>query len=115
MSQTPASSASVRRPDSRLPRFAALAAVPSFFVGISLITYWNTRTLRSSAGWVAHTYEVIGALDDVLSLMKDAETGQRGFIITGDDRYLDPYNTALAGIDTRIAEVTRLVSDNPNQ
>lgn len=79
------------------------------------MTYWNTRTLRESARWVTHTYEVIDALDDILSLMKDAETGQRGFIVSGDEKYLEPYNTALASIDQRVEDLTRLTADNENQ
>ena len=46
-----------------------------------------TETDRS----ITHTYLVIGHLDDLLSELKDAETGQRGFIITGDQKYLEPY------------------------
>jgi len=92
-----------------------LAAVITFFIGSSAITYWNSRTLRDSAEWVAHTHEVIVALDDVLSLMKDAETGQRGFVVTGNEDYLGPYNAAIAEIDRRIEDVSQLTADNPEQ
>ena len=40
---------------------------------------------------VAHTHEVLDALEQLISTLKDAETGQRGYLITGEPRYLDPY------------------------
>ncbi len=45
----------------------------------------------------------------LLSLMKDAETGQRGFLLTGDEAYLDPYRAALAGLDPEIAALRDLL------
>ncbi|HET6409198.1 MAG TPA: CHASE3 domain-containing protein, partial [Chthoniobacteraceae bacterium] len=110
-----ASATPAHRPDSRLPRYVALAIVVAFFIGSSAIIYSNTRTLRVSARLVAHTHEVIGALDDLFSLMTSAETGQRGFIVTGDEKYLEPYNAALTRIDSRFDDVIRLTSDNVNQ
>src|SRR5262245_27253331 len=101
--------------ESRLPRLIALFVVIAFFLGTSAITYWNTRTVRESSHWVAHTQEVIVTLEDVLSLMKDAETGQRGFIITGEEKYLEPYNAAIAAIDGRLKEFARLTADSSNQ
>ena len=58
------------------------------------VSFRNTRQLYTDAGLVAHTNEVLDALDDVLSTMKDAETGERGFLLTGDERYLEPYHEA---------------------
>ena len=115
MTQSAVSSAAAPSADSRLPRYVALTVVVGFFIGSSIFGYRNTQTLRESAKWVAHTYEVIATLDDVLSLMKDAETGQRGYIITGDESYLAPYTSALANIDARVDDASRLTADNPNQ
>jgi signal transduction histidine kinase/DNA-binding response OmpR family regulator/CHASE3 domain sensor protein len=92
-----------------------LAVVVAFFIGITSITFRNTRALRESAVWVSHTHEVIVALNDVLALIKDAETSQRGFIITGDEKYLDLYKAAVGSIDKRVDEVARLTVDNPAQ
>ena len=49
---------------------------------------------REDAEWVAHTREVITGLENIFSLMKDAETGFRGYVITGDPRYLEPFDKA---------------------
>ncbi len=115
MSSTQASPSAGHRPESRLPRVITLAAVVAFFIGSAFVSYRNTATLRESARWVAHTQQVIAALDEVMSLMKDAETGQRGFVITGDERYLDPYHAALANIDGRLRDLTQLTADNSTQ
>ena len=57
--------------------------------------YWNTAQLRENDAWVSHTNEVLDALESVVSTMKDSETGGRGHLITGEDRYLEPYNAAV--------------------
>src|SRR5882757_9581440 len=58
------------------------------------LSYKNTRELNKHAQLVTHTNEVLVALEEVVSTTKDAETGQRGYIITGEPSYLAPYNTA---------------------
>ena len=64
---------------------------------------------------VRHTHEVLTALDDVVSLAKDAETGQRGYVITGDHRYLEPHTVATIRIHDRLRDIDRLTRDNPDQ
>jgi CHASE3 domain sensor protein len=115
MSPTPTAPLIARPAESRVPRWISLAMVAALFVGISVVTYWKTRTLRESADWVSHSHRVLGELENVLSLMKDAESGQRGFIITGDERYLEPYNAALRQIDAQVAQLGELISDNAAQ
>ncbi|WP_406698001.1 response regulator [Singulisphaera sp. Ch08] len=95
--------------------FIGVAAVLLVFVISGLVSYFNTRTLNQDARQVTHTHEVLSALGDLLSLMKDAETGQRGYLITGDEKYLEPYFNALARIDQRMGEFGRLVHDKPDQ
>ncbi len=104
-----------RRNTSGLPLFLGLGVVVAFFVSSAAISYYNVRSLQEATGLVGHSHEVIETLEDVLSLMRDAETGQRGFIITGNEKYLAPYTEALPKIDARVADVTRMTADNPNQ
>ena len=68
--------------------FGLLAALILINAGLA---YRNTRQLHEDASLVAHTHEVLDALGDLLSIIKDAETGERGFLITGVRRYLKPY------------------------
>lgn len=65
--------------------------------------------------WVKHTSRVLIELEATLSLIKDAETGQRGYIITGDKSYLEPYNQATAEINRHIEQLQEITLDNPNQ
>jgi methyl-accepting chemotaxis protein len=58
---------------------------------------------------------VLEELTHLLSLMKDAETGQRGFLLTGEESYLEPYSAALGPISSVVANVRELTSDNPSQ
>jgi signal transduction histidine kinase/CheY-like chemotaxis protein/CHASE3 domain sensor protein len=83
-----------------------------FFVGSSVLTFLNTRSLNAGARQVDHSHEVLAALDDVLTLVKDAETGQRGFIITGNDRYLDDHTRAVDRVDARFRDLEQMVHDN---
>ena len=82
---------------------------------IGWVSYRSTSELIDTAGLVTHTHQVIENLDQVISLMKDAETGQRGFLITGEDRYLEPYTSALGQIDKPLKEARELTQDNPNE
>jgi signal transduction histidine kinase/DNA-binding response OmpR family regulator/CHASE3 domain sensor protein len=81
----------------------------------ALISYrsltWRTDTSRL----VAHTFEVTQALEQLLSTFKDAETGQRGYLLTADLNYLAPYEAAVASIAKQGALLQSLVGDNPQQ
>ena len=94
-----------------------------YFIGLILVLlavniwfgYENIHRMRQGSLAVSHTRDVLFALERVLSQMKDAETGQRGFIITGETRYLEPYNTAVAHIDEQLALLENLVKAEPVQ
>ena len=62
---------------------------------IGAVSYQSTGRLMETASWVARTHKILENLEAVLSALKDAESGQRGFIITGEERYLEPYQAAL--------------------
>jgi signal transduction histidine kinase/CHASE3 domain sensor protein len=84
-------------------------------VVIGIVSYLNTRQFIDSNYAVRHSLEVLQELEDVLSVLKDAETGQRGFIITGDESYLEPYNNAVATLDNHIKNVQTLIIDPDQQ
>lgn len=71
--------------------------------------------MSETQDWVTHTHEVLEANERVLSLLKDAETGQRGYLITGQERYLDPFNTAIVAIELGLRSIKALTNDNPKQ
>lgn len=69
----------------------------------------------SNQQWVEHTQRVQLELATVVSLLTDAETGQRGYLYTGEPKYLEPYNIAVQQIDSHFASLAELVADNPKQ
>ncbi len=84
-------------------------------VSIGAASYASTLRAVETAGWVAHTHVVLEKFHALLAALTDAETSQRGFVISGDERYLDPYNAARGRIGALIEEVTTLTQDNPVQ
>lgn len=93
----------------------SLAIVVFFFIAGGLFAFLNTRAILVDAESVTHTHEVLTVLDDLLSLVRDAETGQRGFILTGDEKYLAPYNSAITLIEERLDDAERLMGGNDPQ
>ncbi|MBS0445047.1 MAG: response regulator [Proteobacteria bacterium] len=89
----------------------ALAAV----VIIASVSYLSLRARAGAAQLVSHTVEVIEQLQLVLSTLKDAETGQRGYLLTGAENYLTPYVDAQALIGPRLQAVRKLTADSPQQ
>ena len=92
--------------------FAILLAV---LVINTAVTRQRIAIQDSNQGWVEHTQRVQLELTTVESLLKDAETGQRGYLYTGEAKYLEPYNTAVQQIDSHIATLAELVTDKPQQ
>src|SRR5271154_7392551 len=83
-----------------------LAAVLVFFLISGAVAYLNIRTLREDSQRIVHSHQVITTLDGLLSTVKDAETGQRGFLLTDNERYLEPYNAALVAVTSQLDELS---------
>jgi methyl-accepting chemotaxis protein len=79
------------------------------------LSFWSTSVLLATAERVNHTHQVLEALDAVLSLLADAESGQRGFLLTRKDTYLKPYEDALRDIAQRLKDVRELTKTNAGQ
>lgn len=82
---------------------------------VSIVSYRCTTSLIKNAEWVAHSHRVVESLESVIAQMTNAETGQRGFLLTGMDRYLEPYTNALANVEPKLNELRTLTSDNHDQ
>lgn len=90
-----------------------LATVILFFIGSGYVLYANTRALNQNSMRVTQTHEIIKTLKEFESLIKDAETSQRGFVITGNDSYLVPYQNARTSLYDKL-QVIALLSSNDN-
>jgi PAS domain S-box-containing protein len=92
--------------------FAILLAV---LVIDTAITRRQLAIQDNNQGWVEHTQQIQLELAEFESLLKDAETGQRGYLYTGDPSYLEPYNNAVAQGYPHVARLAELTADNPRQ
>jgi methyl-accepting chemotaxis protein len=86
-----------------------------FLLAIGAVSYDNTSKLVDTSQRVAHAHEVLAALDRSIAGLVDAETGQRGFLLTREDRYLEPYRAALSSLELVNGDLERLVTDSPQQ
>jgi signal transduction histidine kinase/CheY-like chemotaxis protein/CHASE3 domain sensor protein len=84
-------------------------------IASSLLAYYSIFNLKKKAGWVNHTNIVLQQSEKVMSQLKDAETGQRGFLLTGSDFFLKPYFTATENISRILDTLEQLTRDNPKQ
>ncbi|MEM9965441.1 MAG: CHASE3 domain-containing protein, partial [Asticcacaulis sp.] len=91
----------------------ALIFVGIFFVISGFVSYLNIRTVYNNSLQVMRTHDVLVNLTDFLGTMKDAETGQRGYLLTGDAKYLSPYNEARTRAENQLRELEELTADNP--
>ena len=78
----------------------AIAVLTLVVIGIA--GYKSTAHLIENDRWVAHTHEVRTKLADLLSFLKDAETGQRGFVITGDEGFIEPPMAGRDEVERRV-------------
>jgi signal transduction histidine kinase len=97
----------------RLAVAFALAII--LLIANAVISFRATRTLVENNDRVVHTLQVIETLSEVLSAVKDAETSQRGYIITGDSGFLEQYGAAGPQFRAMMDRLKELVSDNKDQ
>ena len=103
------------------PRFKS-ALFPSLLLVAGIIVFLNAwwafqavRTLATNAQWVSHSWQVVHQVERVLGSAVNAETGERGYLISGQRSYLQPYTTAQQELPGELARLQSLISDNPGQ
>ncbi|MDZ8188280.1 MAG: response regulator [Nostoc sp. ChiSLP02] len=89
--------------------------VSVILVAIAGLYYQNTRVSINNRSIIKNSYKKINSLEKLLSQTKDAETGQRGYILTGKEIYLQAYQTALNNADREIIKLKTLTTDLPTQ
>ena len=75
----------------------------------------DLQVMSENEGWVTHTYGVIGEANDILAAAVDMETGMRGYLLAGQDQFLDPYTTGAEKFFELVASLSQTVNDNPAQ
>jgi signal transduction histidine kinase len=99
----------------RAKLFAAFGLVLAFALADAVVSYRMALRLIENERWVTHTHEVLSELEGTLSALKDAETGERGYIITGDESYLAPYKTGIIEVQEHLDSLRSLTVDNARQ
>jgi PAS domain S-box-containing protein len=92
-----------------------LALILLLLLIIAGVSSWNTRLLHENNRWVAHTHEVISAIDLFLLTLQEADSGQKAYLITGNAAYLEPYRTGASKVQLQIDQLRKLTADNPGQ
>src|SRR5262249_25613066 len=100
---------------SRLNPLAGAALALVVLVLNAFLSWYTTRRLVENDRAVSHTHAVLAKVEEVLSTLKDAETGQRGYVITGEPDYLNPYQDAVGRIREEVGELRDLTANNPDQ
>jgi signal transduction histidine kinase len=112
---------STQAPSSRRRRDVGRSIVAAYVVallvfvviGVTAVMYFG-RFGRSSE-WVRHTEQVLAKLSQGIGELKDAQTGQRGYIITRDEQFLEPFERSSTVVRATFDELTMLTADNPAQ
>ena len=90
-------------------------ATTALAAAIVAATFWFSAKGRDDNAWVSHTLEVRDQIDQTGALVRSGEAGERGYLLTGDDRYLAPYEDATRRLPPALEALGQLISDNPRQ
>jgi signal transduction histidine kinase len=92
---------------------AACALLILMWVGV--LSYWSEVRNEQDRQWVTHTLLVVEKLQTIRIDITQAETGQRGYMLTGQDRYLELYREGVSQVRQDMKELPDLVLDNPRE
>ncbi|MGF1776142.1 response regulator [Vibrio nomapromontoriensis] len=91
-------------------------SIPVFLMlAVSIAVFENTQSMVDDSHWVTHTHKAIARAQELLSLTVDMETGERGFLITGNELFLEPFHQSLSIWEGKLQILSEQVSDNPSQ
>jgi signal transduction histidine kinase len=100
----------------KIGQIQILLAIAFFVTLLSVyVTHRNVEQKKESTSLLIHTQYTIQTTEELLALVTDAETGQRGYILTADTAYLQPYLLALNKIQDKIHELRQLTARMPRQ
>ena len=92
--------------------FATIALILG---GVGGIVYRTVGGFVDDAARVTNAHEVLQTLGTTMALLADAESGQRGYVITGRAEYLEPYHSAQAQLEDALEHLAALTTDHPAQ
>lgn len=100
----------------REKRFILVFFVLLSFLAVSaVVSQRSTRKLIENGRLVSHTQEVLGSLDEIYATLTESESGQRGYLLTGDEIYLAHYHHDIDLLPRQLDKIQKLTADNPLQ
>ena len=107
-------------PERSLRHARRIAAIAFTLAAVTLLaaigsSFRNTERLVVDADWRQHTFQVIAEIRGLLNALIDAQTGERGYLVTGDARFLAPWRAGVAAVPAHLAALRTLTADNPRQ
>lgn len=119
---TPDPKPTALRPQAAMIRHVRNNLIPALLLTAIAIVSINTwlamralTMLGASQFWVEHTWQVLNQVERIMGSTKDAETGARGFLITNDPDYLEPYSSGRAELPLELNDFAHLTEDNRSQ
>ena len=103
------------RPHSELWVAVGCALLLALVIINSLVAFENIHSLVDREHRVTHTQTILTKLESLRTTLDDAESGQRGYILTGQENYLTPYNQARAALPGQLNDLQSLTADEPGQ
>jgi methyl-accepting chemotaxis protein len=94
---------------------AAFGAVIFIATAAGIYSYSRLSVVKENSAWTTHTYRVLQSTTKMLSGMVDQETGLRGYLIDGQDKFLDPYRSGAISFQEALKRTLELTADNPAQ
>jgi signal transduction histidine kinase/CHASE3 domain sensor protein/CheY-like chemotaxis protein len=82
---------------------------------VGMFSYWTVARLKVNAASVEHTHEVINRIELLIAAVMDSETAERGYVITGDNGYLEPHRQSAGVAEAHEQRLRELTADNPAQ
>ncbi|WP_437907661.1 CHASE3 domain-containing protein [Sorangium sp. So ce327] len=95
--------------------YLGFAAMVVLVLGLAGTSYMRFAELDEARSWDQHTYEVMLTTREIMASLLDTETGERGFVITGVESFLEPYRSGRDRFDKNLSRARELTRDNPRQ
>jgi len=81
----------------------------------SCLSFYTIIRLIEQSSWVDHTHEVLVNIESTMAELRGAETGQRGYLLTNDEQFLEPYRNAERNVHINLKRLKELTADNTSQ
>ncbi|HEX4645408.1 MAG TPA: PAS domain S-box protein [Verrucomicrobiae bacterium] len=95
--------------------WTGFAAAVAALATVGALLFWSISKQTETTSWVSHTHQVLETLNQLVTYLSDAENGKRGFVISGQERYLFHFQTAATRAEGALRDLRELVRDNPRQ